>query len=43
MIIKFLNWLKGFAFMLVQKGKEAEQIKAGKKWDSVVEELKNRK
>ncbi len=28
---------------LIQKGKKAEQIKAGKKWDSIVEELRKRK
>jgi len=27
---------------LINKGKRAEQLKAGKKWDSIVEELRNR-
>ena len=32
-----------FLTSLIDKGKRAEQIRAGKKWDSIVEELRNRK
>ena len=38
-----LKSIKGFFLTLIAKGKEAEQKKAGKRWDSIVEELKNRK
>ena len=38
-----LKNIKGFFLTLIARGKEAEQIKAGKKWDSIIEELKNRK
>ena len=33
---------KEFFLTLVARGKQAEQKKAGEKWDSIVEELKNR-
>ena len=35
--------LKSFLLRLINKGKIAEQVKAGKKWDSIVEELSRRK
>tara|TARA_Y100001968_G_C19287680_1_gene682556 strand:+ start:196 stop:324 length:129 start_codon:yes stop_codon:yes gene_type:complete len=38
-----LKKLKRFIFNLSERGMEAEQKKAAKKWDSIVEELKNRK
>ena len=40
---RFLKAIKGFFLILIARGKEAEQRKAGKKWDSIVKELKNRK
>tara|TARA_Y100001968_G_scaffold178033_1_gene163017 strand:- start:1025 stop:1153 length:129 start_codon:yes stop_codon:yes gene_type:complete len=39
----YLKSLKGFILTLISRGKEVEERKAGKKWDSIVEELKNRK
>ncbi len=35
--------LKFIPAKLIARGKRAEQMKAGKKWDSIVEELKRRK
>ena len=35
--------LKELLISLIEKGKAAEQLKAGKEWDSIVEELKKRK
>jgi len=40
---RLLKNIKGFLLTLIARGKEAEQRKAGKKWDSIVEELKKRK
>ena len=39
----FLKSLYNLPSVLILKGKKLEQEKAGKKWDSIVEELKNRK
>ncbi|KGG14176.1 MULTISPECIES: hypothetical protein [Prochlorococcus] len=38
-----LKRIKSLILTLVARGKEAEHRKAGKKWDSIVEELRNRK
>jgi len=38
-----LQSFKQFCLTLIERGKVAEQKKAGKKWDSIVEELKKRK
>ncbi len=43
MIRRFLKILALIPSTLVERGKRSEQIKAGKKWDSIVEELKKRK
>ena len=40
---RFLKGIKGFVVTLIARGKEVEKRKASKKWDSIVEELKNRK
>ena len=40
---RLLKVINEFLLTLVARGKEIEQKKAGKKWDSIVEELKNRK
>jgi len=37
-----MKGIKGFLMTLIDRGKKAEQRKAGKKWDSIVKELKNR-
>tara|TARA_B100000029_G_scaffold479902_1_gene527408 strand:+ start:118 stop:246 length:129 start_codon:yes stop_codon:yes gene_type:complete len=37
-----LKQLKELISRLIIRGKRAEQIKAGKKWESIVEELRNR-
>ena len=38
-----LKSIKEFYRTLIARGKEEEQKKAGKKWDSIVKELKMRK
>ena len=35
--------LKELPSLLIERGKKAEKLKAGKEWDAIVEELKNRK
>tara|TARA_Y100001968_G_scaffold333383_1_gene395867 strand:+ start:717 stop:881 length:165 start_codon:yes stop_codon:yes gene_type:complete len=35
--------IKRFFSTLIERGKKVEQEKAAKKWDSIVEELRNRK
>ena len=42
-MLHFLKVLKALPSSLIERGKKEEQIKAGKKWDSIVEELKKRK
>ena len=37
-----LKPLKDWLMIFISRGKRAEQVKAGKKWDSIVEELRNR-
>ena len=39
---RIMKSIKRFFLIFIERGKEVEQIKAGKKWDSIVEELKNR-
>ena len=39
---RIMKSIKGFFLIFIERGKEVEQRKAGKKWDSIVEELKNR-
>ena len=39
----FIKLIKNFFPNLINKGKKLEQEKAGKKWDSIVNELRNRK
>ena len=39
---KLLKKLKGMLTRLISRGKRAEQKKAGEKWDSIVEELRNK-
>ena len=43
MIKGFLKRLNLLPSILIEKGKRAEQEKAGKEWDSIVDELKKRK
>ena len=40
---RLMKSIKGFFLTFIERGREVEQRKAGKKWDSIVEELKNRK
>ena len=40
---RFLKRLREFISRLKEKGRTAEQLKAGRKWDSVVEEIRARK
>ena len=40
---RFLQRLRELVSRLKEKGKTAEQLKAGKKWDSIVEEIRARK
>ncbi len=39
MLTRFREFLTG----IMARGEKAEQIKAGKQWDSIVEELRKRK
>tara|TARA_Y100001968_G_scaffold304507_1_gene319579 strand:+ start:424 stop:552 length:129 start_codon:yes stop_codon:yes gene_type:complete len=39
----FIKKIKNLPSLLVKKGKEVERERAGRKWDSIVEELKKRK
>tara|TARA_B100000700_G_C14794806_1_gene737688 strand:- start:8 stop:136 length:129 start_codon:yes stop_codon:yes gene_type:complete len=39
----WLEKIKKLISLLIEKGKKAEQRKAGDKWDSIVEELRKRK
>ncbi len=43
MIMNFVKWIKKIPTQLIEKGKKAEREQAARKWDAVVEELKNRK
>ena len=43
MIIRLIKCIKDLPSLLIEKGKKAEQEKAGKKWDNVVKELRERK
>ena len=38
-----LKQLKQFTSFLIERGKKAERDKAGKEWDAIVKELKQRK
>tara|TARA_B100000131_G_C18084217_1_gene599448 strand:- start:745 stop:873 length:129 start_codon:yes stop_codon:yes gene_type:complete len=40
---RLLKSFNRFLQTLIDKGKQAEQKKAGEEWESIVEELKNRK
>ena len=42
-MLRLLKRLRKFLSLLISRGKKAEQLKAGKKWDSIVEELRKRK
>ena len=42
-MFRLLKKLKDLPSLLIEKGKKVEEEKAGKKWDSIVEELKKRK
>ncbi len=42
-MIALLEYFKKSLSMLFSSGKRIEQIKAGRKWDSIVEELSKRK
>ena len=40
---RLIRLIRELPALLIEKGKKAEQSKAGKKWDLIVEELKKRK
>tara|TARA_B100001250_G_scaffold340196_1_gene307801 strand:+ start:564 stop:704 length:141 start_codon:yes stop_codon:yes gene_type:complete len=42
-ILNTLKIIKRLPSLLIERGKRFEEVKAGKKWDSIIEELKNRK
>ena len=43
MILKLFKRIRELYSILIKRGIRAEEIKAGKKWDSIVEELRERK
>ena len=38
----FRKYLKNLLSAIITKNQQAEQIKAGQKWDSIVEEIRTR-